>query len=120
MTRGFRCAGRPCHPCGALATHAAPLATHAARHEQEVCMPSPGYDSRILAELYDSFPPYATRGDVDFFVSEAVNCKGPVLELGCGTGRVLLPTARAGIEICGLDSSSHMLERCREKLAIEP
>ena len=45
---------------------------------------------------------------------------GPVLEIGCGTGRVLIPTARAGVEIIGLDSSSKMLGACREKLALEP
>jgi SAM-dependent methyltransferase len=45
---------------------------------------------------------------------------GPVLELGCGTGRVLLPTARAGIHITGLDLSQSMLDICREKLHREP
>jgi SAM-dependent methyltransferase len=43
-----------------------------------------------------------------------------VLELGCGTGRVLLPTAHAGIEITGLDLSEPMLDRIRGKLAAEP
>ena len=44
---------------------------------------------------------------------------GPVLELGCGTGRVLLPLARAGVEITGLDLSAPMLERCRAGLRAE-
>jgi len=43
-----------------------------------------------------------------------------VLEVGCGTGRVLIPTARAGIEITGLDLSPHMLAVCRERLKAEP
>jgi SAM-dependent methyltransferase len=43
-----------------------------------------------------------------------------VLEIGCGTGRVLIPTARAGIEIVGLDLSPGMLEVCRERLRHEP
>jgi SAM-dependent methyltransferase len=43
-----------------------------------------------------------------------------VLELGCGTGRVLIPTARAGIEIAGLDASPAMLAVCRDRLAEEP
>jgi SAM-dependent methyltransferase len=42
-----------------------------------------------------------------------------VLELGCGTGRILIPTARAGIEIVGLDLSSHMLDVCRARLSEE-
>jgi SAM-dependent methyltransferase len=43
-----------------------------------------------------------------------------VLELGCGTGRILLPIARDGCSVVGVDSSREMLERCRAKLATEP
>jgi SAM-dependent methyltransferase len=49
----------------------------------------------------------------------AKKSKGPVLEVGCGTGRVLIPTARAGLEITGLDLSSHMLDVCRQRLQKE-
>src|SRR5208282_1492497 len=63
---------------------------------------------------------YNERKDVEFYVAEAQASGGPVLELGCGTGRVLLPTARAGLEITGLDASVNMLERCRARLAAEP
>ncbi len=45
---------------------------------------------------------------------------GPVLEVGCGTGRVLIPLARSGIEIVGLDLSPHMLAVCWQSLAEEP
>ncbi len=41
-----------------------------------------------VAELYDYVVPYATRGDVEFFVDEALAANGPVLEIGGGTGRV--------------------------------
>ena len=77
-----------------------------------------GYDD--VAELYDYVVPYATRGDVEFFVEEARKAKGLVLEVGSGTGRVLIPTARAGITIVGLDLSAAMLQRCRSMLAAEP
>ncbi|HEX6314859.1 MAG TPA: class I SAM-dependent methyltransferase [Gemmatimonadaceae bacterium] len=73
-----------------------------------------------VAELYDYVVPYATRGDIEFYVDEALAADGPVLELGCGTGRVLIPTARAGVAITGLDGSTAMLDRCRQKLAAEP
>ena len=43
-----------------------------------------------------------------------------VIELGCGTGRVLIPTARAGFEITGLDLSPFMLNECRKKLEKQP
>lgn len=77
-------------------------------------------DYEAVAELYDHVVPYATRGDVEFFVDEALAAGGPVLEVGCGTGRILIPTARAGVHITGLDGSRAMLDRCREKLLAEP
>ena len=72
------------------------------------------------AEFYDYVVPYATRGDVEFYVDEALAADGPVLELGCGTGRVLIPIARAGVTIHGLDESNAMLDQCRTKLGTEP
>jgi len=70
--------------------------------------------------LYDSVPLYQVRPDVAFYVGEAVRSGGTVLEVGCGTGRILLPVARAGCTVTGLDASELMLERCRELLAAEP
>lgn len=58
--------------------------------------------------------------DVPFYIEVARRAGGPVLELGCGTGRVLLEIARAGIEIVGVDASAGMLARLRERLAAEP
>ena len=72
-----------------------------------------------IAELYDYVVPYAERPDVPFFVQAAAKYGGPVLEIGCGTGRVLIPTARAGFDITGLDLSSHMLDACRQRLSCE-
>jgi len=83
--------------------------------------PENQYDATTsMAEFYDSTPLYIERKDVEFYVAEARASGGPVLELGCGTGRVLLPIARAGVEITGLDASMNMLERCRTRLAAEP
>lgn len=72
------------------------------------------------AELYDHVGPYRTRGDVQFYVDMARKTGGNVLEIGCGTGRVLIPTAEAGFNITGLDSSPSMLDICRQKLAALP
>lgn len=74
----------------------------------------------VTAEFYDYVVPYQTRQDVAFFVEAAQVCGGPVLEVGCGTGRVLIPTARAGINITGLDLSPYMLDICQRRLAQEP
>jgi len=79
-----------------------------------------GYQSDpFVAELYDQVIPYRDRPDIDFFVQTAVESSGPVLEVGCGTGRVLLPTARSGVTITGLDISKYMLDVCRQSLAKE-
>lgn len=80
-----------------------------------------GYRSyAFIADLYDHVVPYRERPDVDFFVEAAQAAGGPVLEIGCGTGRILIPTARAGVEITGLDLSEPMLEVCRMRLEQEP
>lgn len=41
----------------------------------------------------------------------------PILELGCGTGRTLLPLVRAGYQVVGLDNSAAMLKVCQRRLA---
>jgi len=72
-----------------------------------------------MGELYDHVLPYAERTDMGFYVDEAVASGGSVLEVGCGTGRVLLPIARRGVSITGIDQSPAMLERCRLRLSGE-
>ena len=57
------------------------------------------------------------RRDVSFWRGLAARAKGRVLELGCGTGRVLVPVARDGRRIVGIDRSTPMLDRARAKLA---
>lgn len=80
-----------------------------------------GYDQYgFVAEFYDFVEPYRQRPDVDFYVDLARTCGDPVLELGCGTGRVLIPIARSGVEIVGLDLSPAMLTVCEQELAQEP
>jgi SAM-dependent methyltransferase len=76
------------------------------------------YHTAELAEIYDAV--YGDRDDHVFWRALASDpSAGPILELACGTGRVLIPLARAGHEIVGLDLSPQMLERCRAKLAAE-
>jgi SAM-dependent methyltransferase len=56
------------------------------------------------------------RRDVPFWHEFAALARGPVLELGCGTGRVTLPLARAGVPIVGVDRSAEMLAFARRRL----
>jgi SAM-dependent methyltransferase len=80
-----------------------------------------GYDQHVfIAEYYDVAYNRRADTDVPFYVDYARQSKGFTLELACGTGRVLIPTARAGCEITGLDFSVYMLAKCGQKLDKEP
>lgn len=54
--------------------------------------------------------------DVPMILQFALRCGSPILELGCGTGRLLLPLARAGYKVTGVDVSAAMLSAARSKL----
>jgi len=84
--------------------------------------PYGGYDDVAeLADLYDCVPAYISRADASFYLDLCRESPGgEVLELGCGTGRLLIRAAEAGCSITGLDQSSYMLERCRSKVARLP
>jgi SAM-dependent methyltransferase len=69
-----------------------------------------------IAALYDSLPVYSERVDIGFYVDLCRRAMGEILELGCGTGRILIPAAEAGCHITGLEYSRLMLEGCRRKL----
>ncbi len=53
--------------------------------------------------------------DLPFYLDLGRSAGGPVLDVGCGTGRLLLPLLEAGVDVEGLDLSVPMLERLREK-----
>jgi SAM-dependent methyltransferase len=55
--------------------------------------------------------------DVDVHLGFARRFGGPLLELACGTGRLLGPLAQAGFAMTGVDSSPAMLQRARERMA---
>lgn len=79
----------------------------------------PGYEA-FVAEYYDCLPLIQERTDFGFYLDFARRAGGPVLELGCGTGRIMLPLAAEGIRVTGLDQSPHMLAKCRAKLDSAP
>jgi SAM-dependent methyltransferase len=76
-------------------------------------------DYALDAELYDIV--YADYDDdIPFYVDEAQAANGPCLELGCGTGRILIPAAQAGATIIGVDTAQPMLAQARRKIAAQP
>lgn len=68
-----------------------------------------------IAELYD-LEHAGYDEDVDLYLNLALAAGDPVLELGCGSGRLLLPLAQAGHRVTGLDLSAPMLDRARTAL----
>ena len=54
---------------------------------------------------------------LDFYVALAREANGPVLDIACGTGRILLPCLQAGVDIEGLDLFEPMLKTLRAKAA---
>jgi len=78
-------------------------------------MSSALYDS-FIADYYDASPLVAGRlQDVAFYRDAAREFGDPILELGCGTGRIAMALADAGRRVTGLDISERMLERATAK-----
>jgi len=73
------------------------------------------YDA--IAALYDPWSRSVTE-DVDFYVEQARDAGGPVVELGVGTGRIAVPVAQAGVSVIGIDDSARMLDVCRERAEV--
>jgi ubiquinone/menaquinone biosynthesis C-methylase UbiE len=72
----------------------------------------------LFVRAYDAFyalgaPPIA--GDIAFYDRLARATGGPVLELGCGTGRIALALAQAGLSVTGVDISTGMLALARAR-----
>jgi ubiquinone/menaquinone biosynthesis C-methylase UbiE len=75
-----------------------------------------------LPSTFDDGDVYDLVGDnlpygLDFYVGLARAARGPVLDVACGTGRILLPCLQAGVDIEGLDFYEGMLARLRKKAA---
>lgn len=79
----------------------------------------------LNVETYDvradiTIPGSTVDGDVAFFTDLAARTGGPILELGCGTGRVAWALAGAGHEVVGLDLSTAMLAGAEAKRGSKP
>jgi SAM-dependent methyltransferase len=84
---------------------------------------APGFYTRpgLHVETYDLLHRVVPGGDdVAFFRRLALAEAGPTLELGCGSGRVTIPLAEAGVDIVGLDRSAAMLRLATDKRAALP
>lgn len=79
--------------------------------------PTEFYRGGLAVESYELFLADARlAGDIDFYLNLARAHPGPVLDLGAGAGRVLLPLAQAGVTVTGVDKSEAMLAMARTRI----
>jgi SAM-dependent methyltransferase len=60
------------------------------------------------------------RDDIRFYRALAAEQGGPVLDLACGTGRLMVPLLRDGLTVVGVDHAPAMLARAASKIARLP
>ncbi|WP_247002074.1 class I SAM-dependent methyltransferase [Halosolutus gelatinilyticus] len=74
-----------------------------------------------IAAFYDAAyqQQASVEGDLEFYRDLAIEADSPVLEVGCGTGRIYLELLRAGVDADGIDVSDGMLATLRENAAAE-
>lgn len=68
----------------------------------------------LCTEFYDLTKPLASDAEIAFYQEKLV--QKTVLEVMCGSGRLLIPLLKAGLKVDGLDYSSEMLSNCRERI----
>jgi SAM-dependent methyltransferase len=90
------------HPAWLLAARDAELEAGSDAHYED-----PAYYGSAYADRLE---------DVDYYVALAADLGGPVLEYGCGSGRITVPLARIGLEVTGIDRSRPMLAALRRQL----
>ena len=66
------------------------------------------------AKVYDLYHSELTE-DVEFYIRKSTHVSGRILEIGCGTGRVLFPMVNHGLNVIGIDNSNAMLEIAKQK-----
>ena len=69
-----------------------------------------------IAELYD-LEHDEVHDDIELYSAIADQVEGRILEVGCGSGRLLVPLAQAGHDVTGIDRSTVMLDRARARIA---
>jgi len=72
-----------------------------------------------VVKYYDQVFAVTRSNDIQWYVDSALANGGPVLDLACGTGRIALALAQAGLEVTAVDQSEGMLDVFRRKLALE-
>lgn len=72
---------------------------------------------KLHAEWYELASAYNNTPELNFWTQGIRAAGEPALELGSGTGRVLLPLLERGLDVWGIDNSPNMMARCRAAAA---
>ncbi|MCR8846419.1 class I SAM-dependent methyltransferase [Paenibacillus sp. SC116] len=74
------------------------------------------YYGELCTEVYELTKPvgHSIGGDIEFYQQKLAACKGRILEVMVGSGRVMIPLLEAGLTVDGTDYSPEMLAVCRQ------
>jgi SAM-dependent methyltransferase len=78
----------------------------------------PGFYATIV-RYYDA-ENIGNDDDIPFYLNLAQQYGGPIIDIGCGTGRVMIPLAQAGYVVHGIDREAAMLERAERHKQSSP
>jgi len=74
----------------------------------------------FIAKFYDDiYNKIRSETDLKFYLDEISKCKGNILEVGVGTGRIFFDALKSGADIYGIDVSPSMINQLRNKLSDE-
>ena len=79
-----------------------------------IALPSYG---PLCTLFYDADKPIGPDAEVAWYAQHLPKSDGPLLELMCGSGRLLVPLVAAGLKLHGVDASAAMLASCEARLA---
>ena len=74
------------------------------------------YCNNIWPLIYDRYNQGRHQQELAFYARDLAPCKGPVLEVACGTGMILIPLLKQGVDIYGFDLSGPMLQQLYAKV----
>ncbi len=69
----------------------------------------------LIGKLYRYWQPHVDKAELDFYRDEIQKCQGHALELACGSGRLLLPYLKEGLDVEGVEASPEMIALLRRK-----